>query len=89
MAGWHGFPLSRERRGNVIENQENSLLEEPRLLSRVTELDPLGEGAALPVCNASEGVRLRPADAPGEWALADAGQWGEACLMLGKDTQFE
>ena len=52
-------------------------------------MDPLGEGAALPVCNASEGVRLRPADAPGEWALADAGQWGEACLMLDKDTQFE
>ncbi len=48
-----------------------------------------GEGVVLLVYGGSEGVRLRPADAPGKWALNDATQWGEACLMLGKDTSAE
>ena len=26
---------------------------------------------------------------PTEWDLSDAGQWGEACLMLGRDTDVE
>ena len=48
-----------------------------------------GEGVVLLVYGGDEGLRLRPADAPGEWSLADAAQWGEACLMLGKDTPAE
>ena len=45
-----------------------------------------GEGVVLLVYGGSEGVRLRPAGAPGEWDVNDAAQWGEACLMLSKDT---
>ena len=48
-----------------------------------------GEGVVLLVYGGSEGVRLRPAGSPTEWDLSDAGQWGEACLMLGKDTDTE
>ena len=45
-----------------------------------------GEGVVLLVYGGEEGLRLRPVSSPGEWNLADSGQWGEACLMLGKDT---
>ena len=49
-----------------------------------------GEGVVLLVYGGSEGLRLRPAGTPaGEWDLQDAAQWGEACLMLGKDTTAE
>ena len=48
-----------------------------------------GEGVVLLVYGGGEGVRLRPANAPGEWDLGDATQWGEACLMLGRDTAVE
>ena len=48
-----------------------------------------GEGVVLLVYGGGEGVRLRPAGSTGDWALADGGQWGEACLMLGKDTATE
>ncbi len=48
-----------------------------------------GEGVVLLVYGGDEGVRLRPAGSPGDWDLADNGQWGEACLMLGKDTLNE
>ena len=48
-----------------------------------------GEGVVLLVYGGSEGVRLRPEGAAGQWALDDAAQWGEACLMLGKDTVAE
>ena len=48
-----------------------------------------GEGVVLLVYGGSEGVRLRPAGVPGSWDLGNTGQWGEACLMLGKDTVAE
>ncbi len=48
-----------------------------------------GEGVVLLVYGGDEGLRLRPAGVPGAWDLADGGQWGEACLMLDKDTATE
>lgn len=45
-----------------------------------------GEGVILLVYGGDEGVRLRPADTPGGWDLADRRQWGEACLMLDRDA---
>ncbi len=48
-----------------------------------------GEGVVLLIYGGDEGVRLRPVDAHGDWDLADRGQWGEACLMLGKDARVE
>ena len=45
-----------------------------------------GEGVVLLVYGGSEGIRLRPVESAGEWDLSDGGQWGEACLMLGRDT---
>ena len=48
-----------------------------------------GEGVVLLLYGGDEGLRLQPAAAGGEWSLEDAGQWGEACLMLHKDTPTE
>ena len=48
-----------------------------------------GEGVVLLVYGGSEGIRLRPAGSGDEWDLNDPAQWGEACLMLGKDTSSE
>ncbi len=48
-----------------------------------------GEGVVLLVYGGNEGIRLRPADSSEQWNLDSATQWGEACLMLGKDTPFE
>ena len=48
-----------------------------------------GEGVVLLVYGGDEGVRLRPAGIAGEWDLSASGQWGEACLMLDKDTRTE
>ena len=48
-----------------------------------------GEGVLLLVYGGSEGLRLRPVQSGGEWDVDSASQWGEACLMLGKDTNTE
>ena len=48
-----------------------------------------GEGVVLLVYGGDEGVRLRPAGTAGEWDLMSPIQWGEACLMLDKDTLFQ
>ena len=48
-----------------------------------------GEGVVLLVYGGDEGLRLRPAGSSGEWDVAAVGQWGEACLMLDKDTRTE
>ena len=48
-----------------------------------------GEGVVLLVYGGDEGLRLRPVGTPGEWDLADSRQWGESCLMLGRDTPTE
>ncbi len=48
-----------------------------------------GEGVVLLIYGGGEGLRLRPAGAPGDWELTASGQWGEACLMLDKDTPTE
>lgn len=48
-----------------------------------------GEGVVLLLYGGDEGLRLKPAADDGEWSLDDAGQWGEACLMLHKDTPTE
>ena len=48
-----------------------------------------GEGVVLLVYGGDEGLRLRPAGAAEDWSLLVGEQWGEACLMLDKDTQVE
>ena len=48
-----------------------------------------GEGVVLLVYGGDEGIRLRPVGSSGEWDLALSEQWGEACLMLDKDTRIE
>ena len=48
-----------------------------------------GEGVVLLVYGGNEGLRLRPVGADNEWDLNDKSQWGEACLMLGMDTDTE
>ena len=48
-----------------------------------------GEGVVLLVYGGDEGVRLRPAGSEGGWEVGNPGQWGEACLMLGRDTDTE
>ena len=48
-----------------------------------------GDGVILLVYGGGDGIRLKPAGAGGDWDLSSAGQWGEPCLMLGKDTPVE
>ena len=48
-----------------------------------------GEGVVLVVYGGDDGIRLRPAGSPGDWDLTSEDQWGEACLMLGKDAPVE
>ena len=48
-----------------------------------------GEGVVLVIYGGEDGIRLRPAGTAGDWDLACDGQWGEACLMLAKDTLVE
>ena len=47
-----------------------------------------GEGVVLLVYGGDQGIRLKPADHPEEWDLKSANQWGEPCLMLGKDAPY-
>lgn len=47
-----------------------------------------GDGVILLVFGGSEGIRLKPDGDDSPWDLDDAGQWGEPCLMLDKETQY-
>ena len=48
-----------------------------------------GEGVVMLIYGGDEGIRLKPVGSGGDWDLAGRDQWGEACLMLGKDTPVE
>lgn len=48
-----------------------------------------GEGVVLVIYGGGQGIRLRPSGSDGDWDLGNNGQWGEACLMLGKDALVE
>ena len=45
-----------------------------------------GEGVILLVYGGGDGIRLKRDDDPAQWDLTDANQWGEPCLMLGRNT---
>lgn len=45
-----------------------------------------GEGVILLIYGGDDGIRLKRDDDPAKWDLANGEQWGEPCLMLGKDT---
>ena len=45
-----------------------------------------GEGVVLLIYGGDEGIRLQPLESGENWDLASPTQWGEACLMLGKDA---
>ena len=48
-----------------------------------------GEGVVLVIYGGGQGIRLKPSGSAGDWNLDDTAQWGEACLMLGKDAPVE
>lgn len=48
-----------------------------------------GDGVILLVFGGSQGIRLKSGDDAAPWDLADANQWGEPCLMLDKNTEYE
>ena len=48
-----------------------------------------GDGVILLVFGGSEGIRLKPDGDNAPWDLADGSQWGEPCLMLDKETQYQ
>ena len=45
-----------------------------------------GEGVVLLIYGGGEGIRLQALETGEDWDLSSPNQWGEACLMLGKDT---
>ena len=50
------------------------------------EAEDSGEGVVLLIYGGPWGIRLRPEGEREEWDLTRGSQWGEPCLMLGKDT---
>ncbi len=56
--------------------------------ARAVIAEDSGEGVVLLVYGGSQGIRLKPDDSPEPWDLANANQWGEACLLLDKDAPF-
>ena len=46
-----------------------------------------GDGVALLIYGGDEGIRLKHADSDAPWDVADAGQWGEPCLLLEAGTE--
>ena len=48
-----------------------------------------GEGVIMLIYGGEDGIRLKPAEAAGDWHVDAPGQWGEACLMLGSDVRIE
>ena len=50
------------------------------------KVEDSGEGVAVLVFGGDEGIRLRPPDSGEDWDLASPRQWGEACLLLDRDT---
>ena len=48
-----------------------------------------GEGMAMLVYGAEEGIRLKPQGSEDSWSLDSSSQWGEALLLLDKDAQIE
>ena len=41
------------------------------------------------VYGGDHGIRLKPVGCPEDWDLTSGNQWGEPCLMLGKDAPIE
>ena len=52
-------------------------------------VDDSGEGSALLLYGADEGIRLRPEGSTADWSLEDPSQWGEPFLLLSHDTLVE
>ena len=57
--------------------------------ARAARSEDSGEGVVLLVYGGGEGIRLQPWDSTDEWDLDNVTQWGEACLMLDKDSPVE
>ena len=47
-----------------------------------------GEGVLMLIYGGDEGIRLKLAESPEEWDVDSPSQWGEACLLLGKDVEL-
>ena len=57
--------------------------------ARAARSEDSGEGVVLLVYGGGEGIRLQPWDSTDEWDLDNVTQWGEAWLMLDKDSPVE
>jgi hypothetical protein len=57
--------------------------------ARLATVDDSGEGRVLLVYGGDEGIRLRPAGSNEQWSLDAPDQWGEPCLLLDPDAQFD
>ena len=53
------------------------------------EAEDSGEGVVLLIYGGTWGIRLRLEGEREEWNLTRSSQWGEPCLMLGKDTPVQ
>jgi hypothetical protein len=45
-----------------------------------------GDGVVLLVYGGNEGIRLKPTGRQENWEVGNPNQWGEACLLLDKET---
>ena len=51
--------------------------------------DDSGDGVVLLIYGGDHGIRLKTHDCVEEWDLASPNQWGEACLLLAMDAEYE
>ena len=45
-----------------------------------------GDGVAMLIYGGNEGIRLAISGTTDQWELTNSKQWGEACLLVGKDV---
>ena len=57
--------------------------------ARAALAEDSGDGVILLVFGGSEGIRLKPDGDDSPWDLTNSNQWGEPCLMLDKNTEYE
>ena len=86
-------PISRvftaDRMGDDIWCEVTGWSEEGPVPAMAALSEDSGDGVILLIYGGDDGIRLRPVGGDADWDMSSGGQWGEPCLMLGKDTPVE
>lgn len=84
-----GKVLTSDLTGQDLWCEVTGWSEEGRCPARAALAEDSGEGVVLLVYGGEGGIRLKPLGCSEEWDLASPRQWGEPCLLLGRNTPVE